>query len=137
MPAILVPIGGWIARALLGASVQNILRGIAGLIIRQLAIKAILLAVLAAVWSFLMGFAEEVFIWYIETSFEVFEWAMEQLGFPDIFLQFMQAIEGMPEGVVRFLATVGVFNSIEFLFSCHFANRALRQIPIIGRSFAP
>tara|TARA_Y100001968_G_C19451378_1_gene768880 strand:+ start:464 stop:874 length:411 start_codon:yes stop_codon:yes gene_type:complete len=134
MPALL-GIGGWIARALLGSSVAGILRGIAGLIIRQLGIKAALLAMWGVAWATIVSFAAEVFQWFIETSFSVLEFAMIQLEFPDIFLMIMQAIDGLPAASVEFLVVLGVFKWFEFLLSCVFANRALRQIPIIGNAF--
>lgn len=131
MPAV----AGWIVSAIFGQSVAGILRGIGGLLLRKLAIKATILGVLAAVWAYILSFAKDCLLWFLDTTFWVLAEAMEALEFPDIFLMMMQTIEGWPEGVVQFAVAVGVFTGIQFLLKCLFANRALRMIPIIGNAF--
>lgn len=127
--------GGWIGRALLGATVVSVLRGIAGLILRQLAIKTIFISILVGLWAFVLSNSQDLFLWFIDTAFSMLDFAMVALNFPDVFLAASNAINSLPGNNVSLFATLGLFRSIEFLLSCLFANRALRSVPIMGKAF--
>lgn len=118
-----------------GGSNAAVVAKLASVILLLIKIHVIITVFILSFWTAVAYFSKDIFGWVMETllklSAKALEWAGVEMSAADMLATF----NSLPPVVLDLWAMLGLFSSLQIIFTAYSINMALRSIPFIGNMF--